>query len=251
MTAIGNGVAHHGGFLPYTATFLIFAEYARNAVRMAAIMKTRHIMVYTHDSIGIGEDGPTHQPVEQLACLRITPNISNWRPCDQVETAVAWKKAIERKNGPTTLILSRQNLTQQERSTQQLANIARGGYILKDCIGQPELIIIATGSEVELAVAIYQQLNYENRQVRVVSMPSTDVFDQQDQVYRELVLPKVVTARIAIEAGITDYWYKYVGVDGVIVGMTTFGQSAPAEELFQFFGFTIDNVLSKARTLIK
>ncbi|AIN46977.1 transketolase [Candidatus Palibaumannia cicadellinicola] len=251
MTAIGNGIAHHGSFLPYTATFLMFAEYARNAVRMAAMMKTRHIMVYTHDSIGLGEDGPTHQPVEQLATLRITPNMSNWRPCDQVETAVAWQKAIERNNGPTALILSRQNLAQQERSTQQLANIARGGYILKDCIGQPELIIIATGSEVELAVATYQQLNHEGRQVRVVSMPSTDVFDQQDKVYRELVLPKVVTARIAIEAGIADYWYKYVGVDGVIVGMNTFGKSAPAEELFKFFGFTIDNVLNQAYTLMK
>ncbi|AHF76294.1 Transketolase 1 [Sodalis praecaptivus] len=251
MTAIGNGIAHHGGFVPYTATFLMFVEYARNAVRMAALMKARHIMVYTHDSIGLGEDGPTHQPVEQLASLRMTPNMSNWRPCDQVETAVAWKKAIERHDGPTALILSRQNLAQQDRTTQQLADIARGGYVLKDCDGQPELILIATGSEVELAVAAYQQLKDEGRRVRVVSLPSTDVFDSQDEAYRESVLPKAVTARVAIEAGIADYWYKYVGLNGQIVGMTTFGESAPAEELFKVFGFTVDNVLSKARLLLK
>ncbi|AHF74491.1 transketolase [Candidatus Sodalis pierantonius str. SOPE] len=249
MTAIGNGIAHHGGFVPYTATFLMFVEYARNAVRMAALMKARHIMVYTHDSIGLGEDGPTHQPVEQLASLRMTPNMSNWRPCDQVETAVAWKKAIERHDGPTALILSRQNLAQQDRTTQQLADIARGGYVLKDCDGQPELILIATGSEVELAVAAYQQLKDEGRKVRVVSLPSTDVFDLQDDAYRESVLPKAVTARVAIEAGIADYWYKYVGLNGLIVGMTTFGESAPAEELFKVFDFTVDNVLSKARLL--
>ncbi|MGL9724296.1 transketolase [Sodalis sp. (in: enterobacteria)] len=251
MTAIGNGIAHHGGFVPYTATFLMFVEYARNAVRMAALMKVRHIMVYTHDSIGLGEDGPTHQPVEQLASLRMTPNMSNWRPCDQVETSVAWKKAIERHDGPTALILSRQNLAQQDRTPQQLADIARGGYVLKDCDGQPELIFIATGSEVELAVAAYQQLKDEGRQVRVVSLPSTDVFDSQDEAYRESVLPKAVTARVAIEAGIADYWYKYVGLNGQIVGMTTFGESAPAEELFKVFGFTVDNVLSKARLLLK
>ncbi|CAJ0996642.1 Transketolase 1 [Sodalis praecaptivus] len=251
MTAIGNGIAHHGCFVPYTATFLMFVEYARNAVRMAALMKARHIMVYTHDSIGLGEDGPTHQPVEQLASLRMTPNMSNWRPCDQVETAVAWKKAIERHDGPTVLILSRQSLAQQDRTTQQLADIARGGYVLKDCDGQPELILIATGSEVELAVAAYQQLKDEGRQVRVVSLPSTDVFDSQDEAYRESVLPKAVTARVAIEAGIADYWYKYVGLNGQIVGMTTFGESAPAEELFKVFGFTVDNVLSKARMLLK
>lgn len=251
MTAIGNGIAHHGGFVPYTATFLMFVEYARNAVRMAALMKTRHIMVYTHDSIGLGEDGPTHQPVEQLATLRMTPNMSNWRPCDQVETAVAWKKAIERHDGPTALILSRQNLAQQDRTTQQLVDIARGGYVLKDCDGQPELILISTGSEVELAVAAYKQFKDEGRKVRVVSLPSTDVFDFQDEAYRESVLPKAVTARVAIEAGIADYWYKYVGLNGQIVGMTTFGESAPAEELFKVFGFTVDNVLSKARLLLK
>lgn len=251
MTAIGNGIANHGGFLPYTATFLMFVEYARNAVRMAALMKARHIMVYTHDSIGLGEDGPTHQPVEQLASLRMTPNMSNWRPCDQVETAVAWKKAIERHDGPTALILSRQNLTHQDRTAQQLVDIARGGYVLKDCDGEPELILIATGSEVELAVAAYQQLKAEDFKVRVVSLPSTDVFDLQDEAYRKSVLPKAVTARIAIEAGIADYWYKYVGLNGQIVGISTFGESAPAEELFKMFGFTVDNVLSKARLLLK
>lgn len=251
MTAIGNGIAHHGGFVPYTATFLMFVEYARNAVRMAALMKARHIMIYTHDSIGLGEDGPTHQPVEQLASLRMTPNMSNWRPCDQVETAVAWKKAIERQDGPTALILSRQHLAQQARTATQVADIARGGYVLKDCEGQPELILIATGSEVELAVAAYEQLQVEGRKVRVVSLPSTDVFDAQDDTYRESVLPKEVMARVAIEAGIADYWYKYVGLDGQIVGMTTFGESAPAEDLFKVFGFTKENVLNKARSLLK
>ncbi|WP_410014099.1 transketolase [Sodalis sp. C49] len=251
MTAIGNGIAHHGGFVPYTATFLMFVEYARNAVRMAALMKARQIMVYTHDSIGLGEDGPTHQPVEQLASLRLTPNMSNWRPCDQVETAVAWQQALERHDGPTALILSRQNLAQQDRSAQQLADIARGGYVLKDSEGTPELIIIATGSEVSLAVAAWEKLSGEGRKVRVVSLPSTDVFDKQDEAYREAVLPHGVQARLAIEAGIADYWYKYVGLNGAIVGMTTFGESAPAEELFKVFGFTVENVLEKARGLLK
>jgi len=251
MTAIANGIAHHGGFVPYTATFLMFVEYARNAVRMAALMKARQIMVYTHDSIGLGEDGPTHQPVEQLASLRLTPNMSTWRPCDQVETAVAWRQAIERHNGPTALILSRQNLVQQDRTPSQLADIARGGYILKDTHGLPELIIIATGSEVELAVVAWKTLTGEGRKVRVVSLPSTDVFDQQDQIYRDAVLPPEVSARMAIEAGIADYWYKYVGLNGAIVGMTTFGESAPAEELFKLFGFTNENVLKKARGLLK
>lgn len=251
MTAIGNGIAKHGGFIPYTATFLVFVDYARNAVRIAAMMKTRHIMVYTHDSIGLGEDGPTHQPIEQLASLRLTPNMSNWRPCDQVETMVAWKKAIERYDGPTALILSRQALVQQDRNAQQLTNIARGGYVLKDCEDQPELIIIATGSEVELAVTAYQQLRNENYKVRVVSLPSTDVFDQQGEEYRESVLPTSVTARIAIEAGVADYWYKYVGLEGEIIGMTTFGESAPPKDLFMVFGFTIDNVLIKARKLLR
>ncbi|MEA9389029.1 transketolase [Acerihabitans sp. TG2] len=251
MTAIANGIAHHGGFVPYTATFLMFVEYARNAVRMAALMKARQIMVYTHDSIGLGEDGPTHQPVEQLASLRLTPNMSTWRPCDQVETAVAWQQAIERHDGPTALILSRQNLAQQDRTSRQLADIARGGYILKDTNGVPELIIIATGSEVALAVAAWETLATEGRMVRVVSLPSTNVFDQQDQAYRDAVLPPAVSARLAIEAGIADYWYKYVGLNGAIVGMTTFGESAPAEELFKVFGFTNENVLEKARRLLK
>ncbi|WP_233960078.1 transketolase, partial [Pectobacterium versatile] len=223
MTAIANGIALHGGFVPYTATFLMFVEYARNAVRMAALMKIRSIYVYTHDSIGLGEDGPTHQPVEQLASLRVTPNMSNWRPADQVETAVAWKYAIERQDGPTSLILSRQNLAQQPRTAEQLANVAKGGYVLKDSDGQPELILIATGSEVELAVGAYDKLTAAGRKVRVVSMPSTDAFDKQDAAYREAVLPKAVAARVAIEAGIADYWFKYVGLNGAIVGMTSFG----------------------------
>ncbi|MDE8752956.1 transketolase [Pectobacterium polaris] len=251
MTAIANGIALHGGFVPYTATFLMFVEYARNAVRMAALMKIRSIYVYTHDSIGLGEDGPTHQPVEQLASLRVTPNMSNWRPADQVETAVAWKYAIERQGGPTSLILSRQNLAQQPRTAEQLANVAKGGYVLKDSEGQPELILIATGSEVELAVGAYDKLTAAGRKVRVVSMPSTDAFDKQDAAYREAVLPKAVSARVAIEAGIADYWFKYVGLNGAIVGMTSFGESAPAELLFEEFGFTVDNVVEKAQALLK
>ncbi|MBS9428659.1 transketolase [Photorhabdus akhurstii] len=251
MSAIMNGIALHGGFVPYGATFLMFVEYARNAVRMAALMKIRSIFVYTHDSIGLGEDGPTHQPVEQLASLRVTPNLSTWRPCDQVESAVAWKYAIERKTGPSALIFSRQNLAQQERTAEQLANIEKGAYILKDCQGQPELILIATGSEIELAVSAYNQLTEEGRQVRVVSMPSTDAFDKQDAAYREAVLPAVVSARVAIEAGIVDYWFKYVGINGAIVGMDTFGESAPADQLFKAFGFTVENVVAKAKALLK
>ncbi|MBC8946632.1 transketolase [Xenorhabdus indica] len=251
MSAIMNGIALHGGFVPYGATFLMFVEYARNAVRMAALMKIRSIFVYTHDSIGLGEDGPTHQPVEQIASLRVTPNMSTWRPCDQVESAVAWKYAIERKNGPTSLIFSRQNLAQQERTAVQLADIEKGAYILKDCAGQPELILIATGSEVELAVKAAEQLSAEGRKVRVVSMPSTDVFDKQDTAYREAVLPAAVSARVAIEAGIADYWFKYVGINGAIVGMDTFGESAPADALFKEFGFTVENVVAKATALLK
>ncbi|WP_313363619.1 transketolase [Mixta calida] len=251
MTAIANGIAHHGGFVPYTATFLMFVEYARNAARMAALMKARQIMVYTHDSIGLGEDGPTHQPVEQLASLRLTPNMSTWRPCDQVETAVAWKHAIERHNGPTALILSRQNLMQPERTPQQLADISRGGYILRDSEGAPELILIATGSEVEITLGAAEKLTRAGHKVRVVSMPSTDLFDKQDAAYRESVLPSTVTARVAVEAGIADYWYKYVGLNGAIVGMTTFGESAPADKLFAEFGFTVENIVSHAEALLK
>ncbi|WP_434640616.1 transketolase [Klebsiella sp. I138] len=250
MTAIANGIALHGGFLPYTSTFLMFVEYARNAVRMAALMKQRQVMVYTHDSIGLGEDGPTHQPVEQIASLRLTPNLSTWRPCDQVESAVAWKFGVERQEGPTALILSRQNLTQQERTWQQVQDIARGGYVLKACSGQPQLILIATGSEVELAVAAWATLTAQGVRVRVVSMPSTDTFDKQEAAYRDAVLPKVVTARVAIEAGITDYWYKYVGLNGAIIGMRSYGESAPAEELYQAFGITVEAVLQQATALL-
>ena len=251
MTAITNGIALHGGFLPYSATFLMFVEYARNAVRMAALMKLRNVFVYTHDSIGLGEDGPTHQPVEQLASLRVTPNMSTWRPCDQVESAVAWQYGIERNDGPTTLVFSRQNLTQQPRTAEQLANVYRGGYVLKDCAGTPDVILIATGSEVGITVEAADKLTAAGRKVRVVSMPSTDAFDKQDAAYRESVLPAAVTARVAVEAGIADYWYKYVGLNGAIVGMTTFGESAPAEQLFAEFGFTVDNVVAKAQTLLK
>ncbi|WP_217557277.1 transketolase [Vibrio metschnikovii] len=250
MTAIMNGIALHGGFVPYGATFLMFMEYARNALRMAALMKIQNIQVYTHDSIGLGEDGPTHQPVEQVASLRLTPNMSTWRPCDQVESAVAWKLAIERKDAPSALIFSRQNLAQQPRTAEQVADIAKGGYILKDCAGKPELILIATGSEVELAVNAAAELEAQGKQVRVVSMPSTDAFDKQDAAYREAVLPADVTKRIAIEAGIADFWYKYVGFGGKIIGMTTFGESAPADQLFKMFGFTTENVVKTAKELL-
>ncbi|SEA59017.1 transketolase [Alkalimonas amylolytica] len=250
MSAIMNGIALHGGFVPYGATFLMFMEYARNAVRMAALMKQRVIFVYTHDSIGLGEDGPTHQPVEQLAALRATPNLMNWRPCDQVESAVAWQAAIERTEGPTSLIFTRQGLPQQERSAKQLAEIRRGGYVLLDCEGTPELILIATGSEVQLAMSAAQQLQQDGRKVRVVSMPSTDVFDAQDASYREQVLPAAVSRRIAVEAGIMDGWYKYVGLNGNVIGMTGFGESAPAEQLFAHFGITSDKVLAAARELL-
>ncbi|MGL4918460.1 MAG: transketolase-like TK C-terminal-containing protein, partial [Aeromonas allosaccharophila] len=218
-------------------------------LRMAALMKQRVIFVYTHDSIGLGEDGPTHQPVEQIASLRLTPNMSTWRPCDQVESAIAWKHAIERTDGPTSLIFSRQNLAQMDRTAQQLADTAKGGYVLKDCAGTPELILIATGSEVELAVAAFDQLTAKGRAVRVVSLPCTDVFDAQSAEYKESVLPSSVTKRVAIEAGIADYWYKYVGFGGKIIGMTTFGESAPAELLFKEFGFTVENVVATAESL--
>ncbi|EKO3580244.1 MAG: transketolase [Vibrio metschnikovii] len=250
MTAIMNGIALHGGFVPYGATFLMFMEYARNALRMAALMKIQNIQVYTHDSIGLGEDGPTHQPVEQVASLRLTPNMSTWRPCDQVESAVAWKLAIERKDAPSALIFSRQNLAQQPRTAAQVADIAKGGYILKDCAGKPELILIATGSEVELAVNAAAELEAQGKHVRVVSMPSTGAFDKQDAAYREAVLPADVTKRIAIEAGIADFWYKYVGFGGKIIGMTTFGESAPADQLFKMFGFTTENVVKTANELL-
>jgi transketolase len=250
MCAIMNGVALHGGFVPYGATFLIFMEYARNAVRMAALMKQRVLYVFTHDSIGLGEDGPTHQPIEQLASLRGTPNLDTWRPADAVESAVAWKYAIERKDGPSALVFSRQNLPHQQRDAQQLADVARGAYVLKDCAGEPELILIATGSEVGLAVQAYDQLSEQGRKVRVVSMPSTSVFDQQDAGYKQEVLPLQVSARIAIEAAHADFWYKYVGLEGRIIGMTSFGESAPAPALFEEFGFTVENLLETAAELL-
>jgi len=251
MTAIMNGIALHGGFVPYGATFLIFMEYARNAVRMSALMRQRVIHVYTHDSIGLGEDGPTHQPVEQLASLRGTPNLDTWRPADAVESAVAWKYALERADGPSALVFSRQNLPHQERDAAQLADVARGGYVLKDCTGEPELILIATGSEVGLAVEAWAALTEQGKQVRVVSMPSTSVFDQQDAEYKQAVLPLEVGARIAIEAAHADFWYKYVGLDGRIIGMQTFGESAPANALFEEFGFTLQNVLLAAEELLE
>ena len=250
MTAIANGIALHGGFIPYTSTFLMFVEYARNAARMAALMKARQIMVYTHDSIGLGEDGPTHQAVEQLASLRLTPNFSTWRPCDQVETAVAWRAAIERQTGPTALILSRQNLAQMARTPQQVDDITRGGYVLKDAGGKPDLILIATGSEVEITALAAEKLLAKGVNVRVVSLPSTDVFDAQDEAYRESVLPSDVSARIAVEAGIADYWYKYVGLNGAVVGLDRFGESAPAELLFKEFGFTVDNVVEVVKNVL-
>ena len=250
MSAMMNGIALHGGFIPYGATFLVFMEYARNAVRMAALMKQRVIFVYTHDSIGLGEDGPTHQPIEQISNLRHTPNMETWRPCDAVESAVSWKSAVMRTDGPSALIFSRQNLAHQARSNEQIADIERGGYVLKACEGQPDLILIATGSEVALAMDAAQQLSSEGRQVQVVSMPCTERFDKQDAAYRESVLPKAVTARIAIEAAQADFWYKYVGLDGAIVGMRSFGESAPAGDLFKHFGFTVENLLETARGLI-
>ncbi|MDV5863106.1 transketolase [Pseudomonas mendocina] len=250
MSAIMNGVALHGGFVPYGATFLIFMEYARNAVRMSALMKQRVLYVFTHDSIGLGEDGPTHQPIEQLASLRGTPNLDTWRPADAVESAVAWKYAIERADGPSALVFSRQNLPHQSRDPQQLSDIERGGYVLKDSAGEPELILIATGSEVGLAMQAAAKLEEQGRQVRVVSMPSTSVFDQQDASYKQAVLPVQVGARIAIEASHADYWYKYVGLEGRIIGMTTFGESAPAPALFEHFGFTVDNIVATAEELL-
>lgn len=250
MSAIMNGIALHGGFVPYGATFLIFMEYARNAVRMSALMKQRVLYVFTHDSIGLGEDGPTHQPIEQLASLRGTPNLDTWRPADAVESAVAWKYAIERADGPSALVFSRQNLPHQPRDAQQLSDIERGGYVLKDSVGEPELILIATGSEVGLAVAAYDKLTADGRKVRVVSMPSTSVFDQQDAAYKQAVLPLQVGARIAIEAAHADFWYKYVGLEGRIIGMTSFGESAPAPALFEHFGFTVDNIVATAEELL-
>ncbi len=245
MSAMLNGIALHGGFIPFGATFLMFSEYARNALRMAALMKIRSIFVYTHDSIGLGEDGPTHQAVEQTASLRLIPGMSVWRPCDAVESAIAWQAAIERMDGPSCLLFSRQGLPHQQRSAEQMANVRRGGYVLSDCEGEPEIILIATGSEIGLANEAAAQLTGKGRRVRVVSMPSTDCFDAQDAAYQESVLPRNGT-RVAIEAGVTAGWYKYVGRDGAVVGIDSFGESAPADEVFKHFGFTTDNVVAVA-----
>ncbi len=250
MSAIMNGIALHGGFIPYGATFLMFSEYARNALRMAALMKQRVVFVYTHDSIGLGEDGPTHQAVEQTATLRLLPNMSVWRPCDAVESAIAWKCAIERTTGPSSLIFSRQNLPHQKRDVQQIANVRRGGYVLSEAAGgKPDAIIIATGSEVALAMEAQKLLVAKGRNVRVVSMPSTNVFDMQEAAYRESVLPKSVTRRVAVEAGVTDCWRKYVGLEGQVVGLDRFGESAPAGVLFKHFGFTAENVARAVEAL--
>ena len=250
MAAICNGLALYGGFIPYGATFLMFSEYARNALRMAALMKIRSLFVFTHDSIGLGEDGPTHQAVEQTATLRLMPNMSVWRPCDAVESAVAWRAAIERTSGPSSLLFSRQGLPHQSRSAEQLANIAKGGYVLSDPDGETALVLIATGSEVALAMDAQAQLAADGIAARVVSMPSVDVFMQQDESYRESVLPASCKARVAIEAGVSDYWYKFVGLDGAVVGIDTFGESAPAKAAFEYFGFTTENVVETAKSVL-
>ncbi|WP_206484866.1 transketolase [Thalassotalea sp. G2M2-11] len=246
MSGIMNGISLHGGFINYGATFMMFMEYARNAVRMSALMGIQNIFVYTHDSIGQGEDGPTHQPIEQLTNLRTTPNMVTWRPADATESAVAWKNAVQRQNAPTSLVFSRQGLPAQARTEQQVTDIAKGGYILRDSEGTPEVILIATGSEVALALAAADTLGTH---VRVVSMPSTNIFDAQDAQYKESVLPSSVTKRVAIEAAHTDFWYKYVGFNGAVVGMTTFGESAPGGVLMEHFGFTVDNVVSTVNNL--
>jgi transketolase len=243
-----NGVALHGGFIPFGATFLTFSDYSRNALRMAALMKLRSIFVFTHDSIGLGEDGPTHQSIEHVSSLRLIPNLDNWRPCDTVESLVAWGCAVQRKHGPSTLIFSRQNLPYQQRSAAQIAAIARGGYVLQDA-PDARAILIATGSEVELAVAAAKALAAEGVAVRVVSMPSTDVFDRQDAAYKASVLTRG-TPRVAIEAGVSDFWYKYVGLEGAVVGIDTFGESAPAPVLFKHFGFTVENVVAKVKSVL-
>ena len=250
MAAIMNGLVLHGGFIPYGATFLMFSEYARNALRMAALMKIGSIFVFTHDSIGLGEDGPTHQAVEQAATLRLMPGMSVWRPCDSVESAVAWKYAIEHRASPTSLLFSRQNLAFQQRSDEQLADISRGGYILRPCSGTPDAIIIATGSEVGLAMSAAEKLDSMGHEVRVVSMPSTDVFDSQDASWKEHVLPRNVRVRLSIEAGVTDGWIKYVGLDGRAFGLDTFGESGPADEVFEYFGFNLDNVVTAVTDLL-
>jgi transketolase len=249
MSSIMNGLALHGGFVPFGATFLMFMEYARNAVRMASLMKAKSIFVYTHDSIGQGEDGPTHQPIEQLANLRLTPNLTTWRPCDATEAAEAWRQALVKETGPSALVFSRQGTKAMERSEQQIKDIAKGAYVLKDCVPPAQLILIATGSEVGLAMQAANQLADSGVRVRVISMPSTEQFDAQDSAYKAALLPAGIP-KLAIEAAHTDFWYKYVGVDGAVIGMTTFGESAPGGELLAYFGFSVDNVLAKAKTLL-
>jgi transketolase len=244
MSGMMNGITLHGGFIAYGATFLIFMEYARNAVRMAALMKQKSIFVYTHDSVGLGEDGPTHQPVEQLTTLRSTPNLETWRPCDTIESAACWKRALERHDGPSALVFSRQNLTAQLRSKQQVADISRGGYILYEASGDLDAIIIATGSEVGLALDSANLLSEKGINARVVSMPCAEIFSAQESTYRDAVLPPTLRARVAVEAGHADYWYKYVGLDGRVIGMTTFGESAPGGKVMEHFGFTVDNVVN-------
>ena len=251
MSALCNGIALHGGFMPYSGTFLTFSDYARNALRMAALMKIQNIFVYTHDSIGLGEDGPTHQAVEHTASLRLMPNMRVWRPCDAVETAVAWRDAIERRDGPTSLILTRQSVPHQQRNSEQIAAIVRGGYILRDVDTTPDLILIATGSEVALVVAAAATLAGEGIRARVVSMPCTELFDLQDEAYREQVLPSDVRARVVVEAGVTAAWWRYVGLDGRIIGLDQFGASAPADKLFEHFGFSADNVVKVARDMLQ
>jgi transketolase len=249
MAAIANGMALHGGLIPFCGTFLTFSDYARNALRMAALMKLRNIFVFTHDSIGLGEDGPTHQSVEHVSSMRLIPNLDVWRPCDTVESALAWIAAVERRDGPTALVFTRQNLQFQQRDAQALAGIARGAYVLSDCQGKPQALILATGSEVQLAMGAQAKLAAEGVRVRVVSMPSTSVFDRQDAAYRETVLPRGMP-RVAVEAGVSAYWRKYVGLEGAVIGIDRYGESAPGPELFKYFGFTVDNVVAAVKSVI-
>ena len=250
MAGAMNGIMLHGGFRPYGGTFLIFSEYARNAIRMSALMGIPTIYVFTHDSIGVGEDGPTHEPIEQTATLRLVPNLHTWRPCDQVETAMAYLSMVERKDGPSDIVLTRQNLEQMSRTPEQVDNILRGGYILKDCCGTPDLIIIATGSEVALAYHSALSLEAEGKKVRVVSMPCCEIFDAQSDEYKEHVLPSECTARVAVEAGSTSLWYKYVGLKGKVLGIDRYGESGPAGKLFELFGFTTENLVQIAKSVL-
>ena len=251
MAAIGNGMILHGGVIPYSGTFLTFSDYSRNALRMAALMEIQNIFVFTHDSIGLGEDGPTHQPIEHVSSLRIMPNMNVWRPCDAVETITSWCNAIENQSGPTSLILTRQKLNHQPRTEEQVQAIKKGGYILKDSKNTPEIILIATGSEVSVAMESAKMLDSDGIDVRVVSMPCNNIFNQQPDSYRSAVLPKSVKSRLAIEAGITNFWWQYVGSEGDVIGIDEFGLSAPANELFEYFGFTVKNITKRARSLIE